>query len=226
MENEILNGEQPESELGYSAGAQEEKDNNEPKELNNGSPYGKFKDAKSLLNAYNNLEAEFTRKSQKLSEILKENLSQKESALPTENSANENRKTALYSQPNWKQKVSEFYKNNANAKNESKNIAKILVKYPEIAKSENCLDIAYKMVISEKYVEPALLSNDEDFLKKYIADNERAKEMIIGSYIKSLNARPSAPEIVSGRGNNISPTPAKKLSSINEAGEVLRKYFN
>ena len=82
------------------------------------------------------------------------------------------------------------------------------------------------MVISEKYVEPALLSNDEDFLKKYIADNERAKEMIIGSYIKSLNARPSAPEIVSGRGNNISPTPAKKLSSINEAGEVLRKYFN
>ena len=37
-----------------------------------GSMYGKFNDAKSLLDAYNNLQAEFTKKCQKLSEIERE----------------------------------------------------------------------------------------------------------------------------------------------------------
>lgn len=227
MDLENLNGEQPEVTNSYSADVQNEDNNsNENLEVKSGSPYGKFKDAKSLLDAYNSLEAEFTRKSQKLSEVLKGNLSQEKSALPTENSANENRKTPQYKLNNWKEKVSEFYLNNAKAKEESKNIAKILIKYPEIAESENCLDIAYKMAISEKYVEPASLSCDEDFLKKYIADNERAKEMIIGSYIKSLNSRQSAPDIILGRSTDIAKTPAKKLNSIDEAGEILRKYFN
>ena len=37
------------------------------------SMLGKFKDAKTLLDAYNSLQAEFTRKSQKLAEFQKEN---------------------------------------------------------------------------------------------------------------------------------------------------------
>ena len=36
-----------------------------------GSPLGKFKDSESLLNAYNELQSEFTRKCQKLSEAEK-----------------------------------------------------------------------------------------------------------------------------------------------------------
>ena len=36
------------------------------------SIYGKFKDAKTLLDAYNSLQAEFTRKSQKLAEFQKQ----------------------------------------------------------------------------------------------------------------------------------------------------------
>ena len=38
-------------------------------ENHDGSMIGKFKDAKTLLEAYNNLQAEFTRKSQKLAEF-------------------------------------------------------------------------------------------------------------------------------------------------------------
>lgn len=53
-------------------------------EDDDGSMLGKFKDATSLLNAYNNLQAEFTRKSQKLAELTKKNadeLSEKDDAL-------------------------------------------------------------------------------------------------------------------------------------------------
>ena len=42
-------------------------------ENQNGSSLGKFKDVQTLLNAYNSLQAEFTRKSQKLAEMQKEN---------------------------------------------------------------------------------------------------------------------------------------------------------
>ena len=41
-------------------------------ENSEGSIYGKFKDAQTLLDAYNSLQAEFTRKSQKLAEIQKQ----------------------------------------------------------------------------------------------------------------------------------------------------------
>ena len=40
-------------------------------ENSEGSTFGKFKDAQSLLDAYNSLQAEFTRKSQKLAEFQK-----------------------------------------------------------------------------------------------------------------------------------------------------------
>ena len=40
--------------------------------ISTGSTFGKFKDATSLLAAYENLEKEFTRKSQKLSELIKQ----------------------------------------------------------------------------------------------------------------------------------------------------------
>ena len=47
-------------------------DENIVQEPQEGSIYGRFKDAKTLLEAYNNLQAEFTRKSQKLAEFQKE----------------------------------------------------------------------------------------------------------------------------------------------------------
>lgn len=60
--------------------------------LEDGSMLGKFKDATSLLNAYNNLQAEFTRKSQKLAEITKqhaEELSEKDDASASSKSVEE-----------------------------------------------------------------------------------------------------------------------------------------
>lgn len=49
-------------------------------EAERGVPIGKFKNAEELLKAYNNLEAEFTKKSQKLSSLLKDKAEEKPSA--------------------------------------------------------------------------------------------------------------------------------------------------
>ena len=64
-ENNII-GEQPKDAV-VQAVATENEGTNNPE----GSPLGKFKDAKSLFGAYNELQSEFTRKCQKLSEANK-----------------------------------------------------------------------------------------------------------------------------------------------------------
>ena len=66
MENKII--EQPELE---SEAPIEDIDN--ASTLQEGSILGRFKDAKSLMEAYNSLHAEFTRKCQKLADFQKEN---------------------------------------------------------------------------------------------------------------------------------------------------------
>ena len=60
MEENIIEQPVPETEEIYS-------------ENQEGSMLGKFKDAKTLLDAYNSLQSEFTRKCQKLAEFQKEN---------------------------------------------------------------------------------------------------------------------------------------------------------
>lgn len=214
-----------------------------------GSSFGKFKDAKSLLEAYNSLEKEFTRKSQELSRVLKENQqeklvknntedktnqfenenspSQKSEASPTnEKSASENGEELVYKKPDWKSNVVDFFTAHPEAKTYAKEMSKVILANPSIAKSKDCLMLAYKLSLSEKFQEPAQLSKNEDFLKKYIIGNERAEQLIIDNYINSLKTRNVPPEVLTGKTTNVVATPPKKYASIKEAGEELRKMFN
>ena len=48
--------------------------------LGSNTNFGKFKDAENLMKAYNNLEAEFTKKSQRLASLESENLAREKDA--------------------------------------------------------------------------------------------------------------------------------------------------
>ena len=65
-----------------------------------GSTLGKFKDEKSLLEAYNNLQSEFTKKCQALSKLQNE----------------DNRKLPLFMEEDWDNRVKSFLENNPQAK--------------------------------------------------------------------------------------------------------------
>lgn len=192
-----------------------------------GSPYGKFKNATSLLSAYNNLQAEFTRKSQKLAEFEKHgNPSKENNASQPQISASENGEfQPMYKSNGWKKQVSDFLEKNPDAKAEVKAISKILLENKEIACNKDCLNLAYKLTLANKYVKPALLANDEEFLGKYIVNNSRAKELIINEYIKSLKTRPTAPTTISGQAQSLSPTKPHKITSLEEAKTTIEKMF-
>ena len=105
-----MNKEQPMGEV--SGTVSEESLNFDAAEITNGS-LTKFKDVKSLEEAYINLQSEFTRKCQKLSELEKENSNLKE----VENKTTEQKLEPFYEKAEWNDYVKQFLKDNDSAKN-------------------------------------------------------------------------------------------------------------
>lgn len=231
-----------------------------------GSPFGKFKDSTSLLSAYNSLQAEFTRKSQRLAELEKSfALSQKNTALQPETNASENKaeineseinfksqntnalnganvntseKTQSevqeaqtrdpipqYKKANWREKVAAFIAKNPEAKAQAKAMAEVLISDKNLASLDNCLELAFRLSDSKTRKKPEFLANDEGFLKEYIVNNPRAQELIIGNYINSLKAVKTPPVVTTGKTSTIPASPPKKLNSMEEAREMVQKFF-
>ena len=137
---------------------------------------GKFKDAESLLKAYNNLQAEFTKKCQKLSAL-----------------ENEKNKTIFYEE-DWNKRVANFLEKNPEAKKYSKEISEKILNSPELKSSENALELAWSSIAMKNYVEPEKLASDKTFLNSYIFNNEEIKKQVLESYLKELK---TAPEVKS-----------------------------
>lgn len=251
-----------------------------------GSPFGKFKDSTSLLSAYNSLQAEFTRKSQRLAELEKSfALSQKHTALQPETNASENKaeineseinfksqntnalnganvnanvlncanvnanvlnsvnantseKTQSeaqetqtrdpipqYKKANWREKVAAFIAKNPEAKAQAKAMAEVLISDKNLASLDNCLELAFALSDSKTRKKPEFLANDEGFLKEYIVNNPRAQELIIGDYINSLKAVKTPPVVTTGKTSTIPAALPKKLNSMEEAREMVQKFF-
>lgn len=241
-----------------------------------GSPFGKFKDSTSLLSAYNSLQAEFTRKSQRLAELEKSfALSQKHTALQPETNASENKaeineseinfksqnanvlnsvnenvnalnsvnantneKTQSeaqeaqtrdpipqYKKENWREKVAAFIAKNPEAKTQAKAMAEVLISDKNLASLDNCLELAFRLSDSKTRKKPEFLATDEGFLKEYIVNNPRAQELIIGNYINSLKAVKTPPVVTTGKTSTIPVSPPKKLNSMEEAREMVQKFF-
>lgn len=241
-----------------------------------GSPFGKFKDSTSLLSAYNSLQAEFTRKSQRLAELEKSfALSQKNTALQPETDASENKAEIIeseinfksqntnalnganvnanvlnsvnantsektqseaqetqtrdpipqYKKANWREKVAAFIAQNPEAKAQAKAMAEVLISDKNLASLDNCLELAFALSDSKTRKKPEFLANDEGFLKEYIVNNPRAQELIIGDYINSLKAVKTPPVVTTGKTSTIPAALPKKLNSMEEAREMVQKFF-
>ena len=169
------------------------------------SIYGKFKDAKTLLDAYNSLEAEFTRKSQKLAEFQKK---QEEIALLSNNDSVENILNANPDLEKYKKEVTEILDNNKN-----------------ISDLPNRNQIAFT-IIKEADRKVAEKLNNPEYIDKYIEENKSVKEKIISTYLSSLNEVSSAPKVISGNSSNIYISPSLNMpKTLKDAGEILFKML-
>lgn len=174
-------------------------------ETQDGSMFGRFKDAKTLLDAYNNLQAEFTRKSQKLSEFQK--------------NFDKNANFKTYDS------IDDFINDTTDSDEYKKEITEIVESDEEISNLPNKYQVALK-IIKEAESKLACNLNNQEFLDKYILNNENIKTQIINNYLSKLNNISSAPKVISGNSSNIYFSPNNdKPKTLKEAGEIFSKML-
>lgn len=203
MEEKNIFGEQPKASTTLTAGADFE---NESVVEPSGSPIGKFKDVKSLSDAYNSLQSEFTKKCQQLSELTKQK--------------NDNVQTPFFESENWQTKLDEFFAKTPQALKYSKEIAEVIVGDKELSKSGSPLVEAYARVLENNNSKLLGEKQNEDELIKNIS--MQAKEKIVEDYLKQLNM---SPFLMRGCGGVSVASSTIKPSSVEEAGEMAKKLF-
>lgn len=172
-----------------------------------GTPIGKFRNPEELLRAYGELEREFTRRSQRLAEAEKKLKEAQTPGAPTEEE--------------WKTAVDKFFQDTPAAKPFAKEMAKELMRHPELKGERDCLRTALVRVLASSFRTPEQLMSDGQFLKEYVLTSAAVKAAVIEDYLKGL--RGGQPPVVMRDGGQFGPAPRKVPKSIEEAGDLFLK---
>lgn len=218
---------------------------------NDGSEFGKFKDVKSLLDAYNNLQSEFTRKCQKLAEITKlqntQNVTQKnennlemfkinenieqnivdlgDKGVPSQNKENvvvSENKSAI----NFDKQVKNFFAENNDAKEFSERMGEILLENPDLRKLDNAVDVAFKLAKGESLKAPKDLVKDDNFLNDYVLNSPEVTQKIIDKMLDKAQSI-EAPKVISSTfGSSVSFSDIKLQNLEDAKNYILKKLQN
>ena len=186
-------------------------------EMQTGSPIGKFKDAQKLLDAYNELQSEFTRKCQKLSDAEKK--LQEVSSVD-----NQNNKDNTSNEFAWKDKVAEFLQSHKNASDMMEEIANEIVRDENLSVSPDGLEKAYSKVIERKYIPHSELAGNQEFLEKYIYSNDQIKNKIIDDYVSTLKQNQN-PITVTNDGYSRGVATSNNFRSLEDARKYVENMF-
>ena len=171
-------------------------------ELGSNSEFGKFKDAESLIKAYSSLEAEFTKKSQKLAMLESEVNKEK---------AEQNRLAELDKQ------VEDFV-----TKFEAVKPFSSALKESLLNENSNLAEVAVEL-LSNNYKKPEDYVNDSEFLNNYIFSNKEIKDKIVKDYLSNITQ--NSPIKIDKSGSSISLTPPKQPTTIAEAGKLAKSII-
>lgn len=166
--------------------------------------YGKFKSAEALYEGYKALEAEFTRKSQKLSELEKEKAEQ-----------------ATQSQQNADSELASFLSSREEAKAYAGKIT-------EMAQaSQGKMD--YESLLAKAMVDSLAEGQNKlenPIIKKYVLEDEQLAQSVILSYMKKLS-QGQPPYTISGdKGEKVAGSVPATPKSLSEAKKMVEDLFS
>ncbi len=179
-------------------------DNDETARAFGSEKLGKFKSVDGLLKAYNALEAEFTKKCQKLSEYMADNPDGPSNARSMQTELDEF--ASRYGAQDYSQELA----------------SRVAGQDWDEAKGElygHLVDILKSKIKTESD-----MIGDRDFLDRYVYSNPDIRNKIITSYVASLND--ATPVQVSlGKNSKVCLTPAIKPASVHEAGIIAQNII-
>ena len=180
-------------------------------DLGTADNFGKFKDAKSLLNAYNALQSEFTRRCQKVKELERERATLKEEQI----------KHSDFSEREWEEKA--FLEVFPNTDINVKSLYDEAVLSGDDSKGR--IGRAYiKRLISE-YEDKIKYYNSKEFIKNAINQDSEIKNQIIKEYLLAVEGSKPTIKLISGNGV-ATVSPPSKPKNLAEAGNIARQIFD
>ena len=206
---EIIKNEQTDETLPCAAATDIKGNSEEPVSLN------KFKDEKSLQKAYQSLEAEFTKRCQRLKALEEENKMLKESAETSVTpSAEQN--------GDDNDALKEFFIKYPEAADVIKEISAYAVG-EDFGKS-GFMERAYVNYLKDAYDKLKKDSATEEYLLSQI-EGTSIKDEIIREYLAGVKNSNKAPVLL-GEGGDIALSPLKKPRSLREAGLLAQQIIN
>ncbi len=164
---------------------------------------GKFKDVESLYKAYSNLEAEFTKKSQRLASL------EEETKLINEETQRANER---------EQRVQEL----VNKFDSVKPFSSALKETLKSNESANLEEEALSLIV-KNYKTADQYATDSEFLNNYIFSNKEIQDRIVKDYLSRLTQ--SSPIKTDIGGSSVSLTPPNIPSTIREAGKLAKSII-
>lgn len=203
---------------------------------------GKFKDVDALLNAYNNLEAEFTRKCQLLKSLQQEKVDEEE--IKNSDNLKENDKNLQKNSENIENNQENTLKNDKLSQNENednnqedylhslsqfleenvlaKDYADEIKSYLDGKRIKNPFEDAWANVI----LEHIKVNKSDPLISQYVLSSDEVKNKIIENYLNDLkNQKP--PYIISSQGGQrVSGVLPDNPKTLDEAKKILNNMFS
>lgn len=170
-------------------------------EAERGVPIGKFKSVDDLFEAYNNLQAEFTRKSQRLSELEKDKMSETSQDNVIEN------------------KFQTFLSKNQEAAVYADEIKSRAMQSESLKNDDACFDIVWAEMLYEKLSGPNKAK--EPIVQNLVLKDEELKNLVIENYMKQLQEQKTPVIMSSNSGERVTKTVAPKPDSFEQAKKIV-----
>jgi hypothetical protein len=179
------------------------------KDKTEGTSYGKFKTKEGLLEAYNALESEFTRRCQRIKEL--------ETQLS--NRSNDEK---------WSKKVGELTEKYPVAKEMTAEIGEYIANNKDLLENEDCLEKALLAVLAARYSIMAKGNRTNNAAEEKHSPPQDAKLSLkqkAEAVFKSDAVPLPVPEILP-QGGELPAAPRVRPKDLREAGEMARKLLN
>lgn len=174
---------------------------------NDKGEFGKFKSAEALLDAYNSLQAEFTRKCQRVSELEKDKTVSK----------------AEESQFDLEGGLNKFLEEHSDAAWARDEIKEKLEKDGSLQTLSNPVEVAWNSVLANHLLDS---KPNDVVLHKYVLSDDEIKKVVIENYLSALKEQKPPVVISSQKGERVSGVRPDTPKTLEEAKEALGKMFS
>ena len=165
---------------------------------------GKFKDVESLIKAYNSLQAEFTKKSQRLSEL-------------------EDERKPHLQQEKINATIDELFKKYSIAEPFKEKLKDNLANV-DSDDIEKVAEQSLIRLLADSFKTPEEMANNKEFLANYIFNNNEVKEAIIHEYLDKLKTATNV-KVATNFNSSIPASPPKQVRTISEAGSIAKSII-